>query len=538
MKYSAILSTVLLPILIFISSTFTTTQAASTCDYTHPSGEWRISGEEQDFQPGDVICLEAGERGPLRIEHVHGTAENPIIIINSGGQVVTEEYSYGINVAASSHLRLTGSGDPEHFYGIRAGGTVYVGSLSTDIEVDHIEVYVASFAGFMIKTDPSCDPDTWRENFVMKNVSVHDNYAHNTGDGEGFYIGYSNFGDVSKTCDGEEITVQAHAIEGLEMYNNITYDTGAEGIQVGAATENVRVYNNKVQLYGQRPFANFQNNGVQIGEGTGGLFYNNWIEEGSGNGLILLGRADNIIFNNFIINPGGFGIFTDERGDPVGTGFKFFNNTIINPGDDGLRIYAEQVEMNYFQNNIIVNPGSGLYIKKLFDGVPLEESNNLFVENMEDVKFVDPDNGNFHLQIDSPAVDTGINASAYGVNDDYSANPRPQGNGFDIGAYEFVPSLRLSGSPSNQGIYLSWELDSTLPNTATWQLSYQSAAENAPTVIDNLPESTRSYTITGLTNYTLYTITLSALDDTNPIYTDTVSLMTSDQQIYIPITFR
>ncbi|MEM9775509.1 MAG: hypothetical protein AAF902_13085, partial [Chloroflexota bacterium] len=226
MKLSAVFSTLVLPALFLISAFFTTAQANSTCDYIHPSDTWKLSGDDHNFQPGDTICLEAGERGPLRIENIHGTAENPIIIINHGGQVVTDEYSYGINLAASSHVRLTGSGDPEHFYGIRSGGTVFVGSLSTDIEVDHIETYAAGFAGFMIKTDPNCDPSTWRENFVMTNISVHDNYAHSMEDGEGFYIGFTFSDGYTVTCNGQETTVYGHLIENLKVYNNRTDDTG------------------------------------------------------------------------------------------------------------------------------------------------------------------------------------------------------------------------------------------------------------------------------------------------------------------------
>lgn len=538
MKQSAIFFTILCTFCLLHSVTDLFANHSNTCVYTHSSSTWKLNGEEHNFQPGDTICLEAGERGPIRIENIHGTAENPIVIINSGGQVITDEYDYGIKVAKSSHIRLTGTGDPEHFYGIQAGGTVFVGELTTEVEIDHIEVYKAGFAGFMIKTDPNCSPSTWRENFTMKNVIVHNNYAHDTEDGEGFYIGYSNFGGTTQTCNGEPITLYAHAIEGLEMYNNKAYNTGAEGIQVGAATINTKIYNNEVRLFGQRPFANFQNGGIQIGEGTGGLMYNNWIEDGPGNGLIMLGRADNIVFNNVIINAGELGIFADERGDPVGDGFKFFNNTIINPGSDGLRIYAELVEMNQFKNNIIVNPRSGIPIKKLSDGVPLDESNNLFADTIAELLFIDPENRNYRLQYASPAHNAGIDASSFGVTHDFDGKSRPQNGSFDIGAFEYTPSLRLTGSASDQKLILNWELDTELSTTATWNIGYEGPVGDQPASIEGLPAETRQYELTGLTNNEMYTVTLTAVDDSVELYTDTVRLFPTNNYQYLPVILR
>ncbi|MEM7332105.1 MAG: right-handed parallel beta-helix repeat-containing protein [Chloroflexota bacterium] len=538
MKLADIFSIFALLTTLLLGNTAFSTNAQTNCVYTHPSTTWKINGEDHNFQPGDTICLEAGKRGPLRIENIHGTAENPITIINDGGQVITDEYDYGIKIATSSHVRLTGTGAPNHFYGIRSGGTVYVGELSTDIEVDHVETYTASFAGFMIKTDPNCNPNSWRENFTMTNISIHDNYAHNMEDGEGFYIGYNTINGVTKMCDDQELTLYAHFIEGLEVYNNITYNTGAEGIQVGSAPTDVEIYNNKIQLFGQRPFANYQNNGLQVGEGTGGSLYNNWIEEGPGNGIVMLGRADNIVYNNVIINAGSLGIFADERGEPEGNGFQFYNNTIINPGEDGLRIYAELVDMNHFKNNIIVNPGSGEYIVKLSDGVPLDESNNLFAATINEVQFVNPNAHDYHLQTGSPAVDRGTDTSSFGVTIDFDNQPRPTGESHDIGAFEFIPKLRLSGTSSDQLISLQWEIDDTLSTDITWKIESMSPLDSQPDIVDGLSEATRSYALNGLTNYEIYTITLYATENGVEIYSDTLSLMPTDEQLYLPIVLK
>ena len=55
-----------------------------------------------------------------------------------------------------------------------------------------------------------------------------------------------------------------------------------------------------------------------------------------------------------------------------------------------------------------------------------------------DPLFIDPGNENFHLQFDSPCIDSGTDC---GVHDDIDGHPRPLGEGYDIGSDE----VRLEG---------------------------------------------------------------------------------------------
>jgi hypothetical protein len=60
---------------------------------------------------------------------------------------------------------------------------------------------------------------------------------------------------------------------------------------------------------------------------------------------------------------------------------------------------------------------------------------------------VDPASYNFHLQASSLAIDSG---AVVPVPTDHEGRPRPQGGGYDIGAYEYS-SLGMS-SHSNIGL--------------------------------------------------------------------------------------
>ena len=419
----------------------------STCTYVVPANTSVVDGKTLNLKPGSVIGLNAAIKYKnLLFRNIVGTATQPIVIKNFGGTATINAtgLSYGIKTENSKYFQITG-GSVSKSYGIKVSGAhlgITLDKLSTNFEVDHVEVLNVGFAGVMAKTDPSCDNATIRGNFTMQNILLHDNYIHETG-GEGFYVGNSFFETGVNTSCGKRYP---HEIHYVKIFNNIVKNSGWEAIQLGCATKGAEVYDNTVENYGTENATN-QNNGVQIGAGTGGLFHNNYIKGGTGNGLIVMGLGDNVIHNNVIVNAGHFGIFCDERYTP-GPGFKFINNTIINPKSDGIRIYADLVPMNVIINNIIVNPGSyssytyprngnDAYVYKLSSKVNLQMSNNYFTRSITAVKFTNAGAFNYHLTSASPTVNKGKNISTYNIPKDFYKQLRLKGSAYDIGASEY-----------------------------------------------------------------------------------------------------
>jgi len=86
------------------------------CTVMIPRSVDRVDAARKEFRgigPGSVVCLPAGERGNIKLFNLRGTAEQPIVVRNSGGPVTitgTEFGDGGIIIAASSFLRLTGTG--------------------------------------------------------------------------------------------------------------------------------------------------------------------------------------------------------------------------------------------------------------------------------------------------------------------------------------------------------------------------------------------------------------------------------------------
>lgn len=413
-----------------------TESTIGNCTYTVRTTDWFVDGA--NIPAGSVICIPAGTRGALLLKNLKGTAAKPIIIINKGGKVTftaASTASYAFKTQNCQYFKILGNGAPGVTYGIDVNGgniSMTMDDLSSDFEISNVEVRNSGFAGIMAKTDPTCDVATQRGHFTMWNVSLHNNYVHKTG-GEGFYVGNSFYADGIALACGK---VLPHDVINVKIYNNRIDSAGCEGIQVGSAIAGCEVYNNTVTSPGLSPFANGQNNGIQIGEGAGGKCYNNLIKNAPGNGIIVLGLGDNQVFNNFILNSGANGIFADSRYTP-GPNFQFINNTIIASAADGIKMNSQTIPMNTVINNVIVKSGSGVAIHKISNGVKLTASNNYTGNDINALKFVNYNGDDFHLLSSSPLINAGANVLLYGVLTDYYGKTRPSGIAFDIGATEY-----------------------------------------------------------------------------------------------------
>ena len=454
--------------LVSAEDSYTTTAAGTTgavaelidcadCSYVIPEGQTVVDGTALGLTPGSIIGLNANiVYKNLTFRNIIGTPDQPIVIKNCGGtaQIDGTGTGFSLKTEGSKYFRITG-GEVDNLYGIIINGGhmgISLGGLSTHFEVDHVEIKNSGFAGIIAKTDPGCDDATIRENFLMENVDIHHNYIHGTG-GEGIYAGNSWYAGMSTACG----TRLPHEIHNIRIFDNLLKNTGWEAIQLGCATKGASIYGNTIENYGTQN-KNTQNNGIQIGAGTGGLCYNNLIRNGTGHGLILMGLGDNIIFNNIIDKAGNSGIFCDERETP-GQGFVFLNNTIINPAVDGIRIYAELVPLNVMINNIIANPGSystyvyprsgaeDAFVYKLSDDVKIEMANNYFTTDTSLLKIRNVAESNYALESSSPVIDKGADVSGYhDIITDFYHQARLSGAAYDIGAIEFQSGIAAPGN--------------------------------------------------------------------------------------------
>lgn len=441
-------------LLLWLSTTVACAQVNTDCHCDQvitASGTYKYDGRSM---PNQTVCIKAGTYTHLQFFNYVGTADKPIRFINCGGRVVLAngKSPSGLAFYDCKFFKASGSGSD---YGIRidqtapGGQGVSVSGQSSDGEIEYIEVAGADFAGIMVKTDPTCDPATWQGNLVMKNIKIHHNYIHDVG-GEGMYVGNSFFSTgMTRTCDGVSKTVFPHFIYGLEIHDNLTERTGAEGIQYACAPDAV-VHHNVVRNTGRSPFASYQNNGIQIGGGAGGRLYSNIVSEVPGTGVIVIGHLGNtMIYDNFLLKCGELGIFCDDRpGSKAGTSVSILNNTIIDCGKEGIKLYNE-INRNTVANNVVAKVGTNqagrIEYLSFGQGAQATISNNRFSTSPDSLGFINgsPVEKGFLLAKNSPLIDAGMDVADFDILFDLSGNVRKMGQAVDIGAHEFMPENTL-----------------------------------------------------------------------------------------------
>ncbi len=392
--------------------------------------------------PGDTIIIEPGKRRILRISNVLGDSLHYVTIRNGNGDVIIEndDLTFGLAVSNSRFFRLTGSVENDSCYGIKILKTgkgasgLGIGELSTNYEVDHIEIANTGFAGIFAFSQPTCDLSANRGFFEQRNCIIRNNYIHDTF-GEGMYLGHSFYTGYTISCDNKDTKVYPHEIKGLKVFDNLIVNAGYDGIQVCSAVEGTEVYNNRILNYGVENEA-MQHSGIQIGAGTKIRCYNNQIINGSGTGIMMMGLADSYIYNNLIINPGKHfypndvalrihGIFVDDRLTYKGTSHYILNNTIISPKSDGIRFISTESSKNVIANNLIIKPGSNYKYESLDskyiylqNGVDVVKNNNFFSDFLLPNLKTDTLKLVYDFVINFPISEKGIDVSDYGVKSD------------------------------------------------------------------------------------------------------------------------
>jgi len=395
--------------------------------------------------PGDTVFIQAHTRQKLILQNLTaGTAENPVLITNLGGQFVidTTTTDKGLHFYNCRHFILRGTPSAGNFdYGIKIARVSLAGAIglafiqgSTDFEVSHLEISNVGFAAIMAKSD-----NLTRGAFTMRNVSFHHLYIHDTG-GEGIYVGSSFYHDTVKN---------PHEIHGVAIHDNRIENTGWDGIQLGCATQNAAIYRNRIVGYGAADiFASdhsVQNEGIRINPGTAARVFDNYIQggnPGSGSGIFANPHDDSVYDNNVIVTPGESGIVigADAALNP-GTSIALLNNTIVSPAQHGIEFWSTGSSGNTATNNLIVKPGAGSeYVYKRYPSVVLPVTAPLHVATVAEAGFVNAATHDYRLSAGSPAIDTGVSVASFGVTTDLRGVTRPFGSANDIGAHEYVVS--------------------------------------------------------------------------------------------------
>jgi hypothetical protein len=380
---------------------------------------WRTIQHAADVvQPGDIVVIHAGTYAGFQVG-AHGTEAAPIAFTGDGAVVID-----GTMTSDQDAIHI------ENASWIEIRGLTVVGATRAGVSAitsDHIFVRGNKidqngkwgvFSGF-------CDSFVVEGNEVSRSGTQHGIYASNSADKP---VIRNN-------------TIWGNAMCGIHINGDISQ--GGDGVISNAIVEGNIIHDN----------------GALGGSGI------------NGDGVVAATIRNNVLDNN---HASGISLYQIDGGAPS-TGNVVINNTIRMAGDARSAINIQDGSTgNIVRNNVLLDtaPGHGavdvcaactpglvsdhnaivgaFVVDGNAMGLPAWQAMtgqdaSSFVTTAAAL-FASPDTGDLSLRAGSPAIDVGDANGAPAT--DVLGTLRPQGAGFDLGAYEYPDASSGSGSGS------------------------------------------------------------------------------------------
>jgi hypothetical protein len=237
-----------------------------------------------------------------------------------------------------------------------------------------------------------CSNGRFTEGFTIKGVNgfeIKNTVFHDSGNGEGYpYTGGEGI-DIFNSANGA-------------VHNNIVYNTKYVGLYLdsgGGLNQNIKVYNNLVYDVRNGPSM------MIAAELTGGV-------------------ADSIyVYNNIVYDADTASFALSGENVPIYRNIYLDGNTFM--GGYGLSIEGGAVSNIILRNTITVS---------ISDSKGIIKDHNWQTDTQGSPGFIDEAGHNYRLTSNAAVKDIG---SPYGAPAfDYDGNPRPDGVGYSIGAFE------------------------------------------------------------------------------------------------------
>lgn len=410
--------------------------------YVSPSGNdsgagtaadpWKTLGKAtQTVGSGDTVMVRAGTYNELVVPVNSGTSDSPIVYMAYPGEAPVID---GTGVA------------------IPAGW----GGLFTLINVSHITV-----DGFTVQNAGTDNNHTGILVDNSSNVTVKNCYTYNTvSSGIGVWdsgvVTLQN-NEVELACnDGEQecITVagtEVFTVCGNEVHHSGPGSNGGEGIDIKDGSSLGDVYGNTVH--------DIVRLGIYVDSWDKQTdfiaVHNNLVYNTGDDGFALAAEAGGLLsniglYNNIAWGNANSGLTVAGWGEPTShpmSNINIYNNTFVGNGSaqwgTGISVENPEADFLIISNNLLSqNTTAQILVES--SGTGLQVDHNLYwgsgnpvgtdyVE--EDPLLVNPGSGDCHLTGNSPAIDKG--SASLAPSTDYDGNSRPQGSGYDIGAFEY-----------------------------------------------------------------------------------------------------
>ncbi len=347
---------------------------------------------EQATLDGSDVDLPAGWGGLVEISSTSHIRVVGLRVINAG---VDQDHA-GILVDRSESITVE---DCYTYNTVSSGIGVW---RSSDVVVRGNEVELACNDG-----SQECITVAITDGFEVSHNHVHDTGPGSNGgegidikDGSSNGIVHENLVERTNRLGIYVDAWDAHTFE-VEVSGNIVRNTAATGYAVaaeaGGLLENVRLQNN-----------------IAYGNYYSGLTIAGWGEAGNAHPISQVYVVNNTIWGNGESGWGPGIVLENPEADDV-----VIRNNLLSQNGGG-QLEAESVGDNLVVDHNLFDGSGAPYGTDYVEGSPL---------------LADTADGNFHLQEGSAAIDQGSATGAPPV--DFDGTSRPQGSGYDIGAFEY-----------------------------------------------------------------------------------------------------
>jgi uncharacterized repeat protein (TIGR01451 family) len=380
-------------------------------------------------------------------------------------------------------------------------------------------------------------------NYSAATLSGNTVSANTAASGAGLYLYYSD-----ATLSGNAVTSNTNAIlagGGLRLYESDAT------LNNNAISANSAWYGGG--LYLQYSDATLSNNTISANTATAGV----------GGGLCLY-ESDATLVNNVVADNTGSGLH-------IGSYSPHLLHTTI-AGNSGPGIYNASPAPVALTNTILVSHTVGVYASS---GSTVRLEGTLWYSNTADwggggtiihnndytgtPDFVDPNAGDYHISLTSAAIDKGVQTD---VTDDIDGEPRPQGDGYDIGADEtgLVVAKQAEPDPVAPGSQLTYTicitntsnvaLHATITDTLPFSVTIDKTSGNTVTLPNGSEGITWTATITAPRGVWKETIVVTVEEDCEGPLVNVVGVTTTEgaagntsvavnlYKVYMPLILR
>ena len=537
---------------------------AHSTTWFNTAADWSVfvSNGDRKISPGDTV-------------HLCGTISNPLSVQRSGlnNYPIKILFEQNAKMSAPTWNSPAIAVDNMNYITIDGGANGIIEATQSGTGLPYI--FSSSGVSLVTTTYAEVKNLILRTLYVRTPYS-NDNVSNQNGGGRGIDYSYANYVSIhNNTISDVNTGIGASYGAGMtnvSIYNN-TISRTHWGINAGdwpanvGTLDNVTIYNNRISqgyawdgILGDGSW--FHINGMYLWAESGGQLhapkiYGNVIGPDMGNAshitgwIFLSGNVTNpLVYNNVLFaSQGGAsnGFVSIGCGSGqvcynatiVGNTFAAINNTVAAIGMR-LGINNSVIKNNIFSNmsNAIYagDPGGDYNITSdynLFYGTGFYSSdflklngnyysinnwqaqlgldNHSSSDTTQNPQFVDPDNYDFHLNAGSPAISSAEDLSAfYTVDKDNKS--RPQGGGWDIGAYEYIdvsttaPSVNETTQITNESAVLHW----TTIDATTELVNYGTTLVEGNVIYNSAYSTNHTFPLVNLLNNMKYYFNITA----------------------------